>query len=85
MNVVMYGDDAMILARSRRELEEKLNAYVCACRDMGLEVNRDKSEIFVVGGELIPEKIAEIEVKKSINYLGMEIDEKGRWENNVER
>ena len=41
--MVMYGDDAMILARSRRELEEKLNAYVCACRDMGLEVNRDKS------------------------------------------
>ena len=81
--MVMYGDDAMILAISRRELDEKVNVYVCACRDMGLEVNRNKSEILVVGGELIPVKIAGIEVKKSIKYLGMEIDEKGSWENNV--
>ena len=36
-----------------------------------------------MGGELIPEKIAGIEVKKSIKYLGMEIGEKGSLENNV--
>ena len=38
-----------------------------------------------MGGELIPEMIAGIEVKKSIKYLEMEIDETGSWENNVKR
>ena len=62
-----------------------MNVYVCACRDMGLEVNRYKSKILVVRGESILERIAGIEVKKSIKYLVMEIDEKGSWENNVKR
>jgi len=77
VNVVMYADDALILGRSRRELEEKINVYVCACRDMGLDVNREKSEILVLGGDGNKDRIAGIEVKDSIKYLGLEINKKG--------
>ena len=48
-NVLMYAYDTVILARSRRELIEKLNIFKWECKSIGLEVNESKSEVMVVG------------------------------------
>mgnify|MGYP000241734625 CR=1 FL=1 len=75
-NILMYADDALILGRSEREIEEKVNVYRSECREMGLEVNVDKSEIMVVGKS--PRKeIAGLRVVEEMKYLGVWFDRKG--------
>ena len=45
----MFADDVIILGRSRREVEEKVNVYKVDCRRLGLKINSDKSEIMKRG------------------------------------
>ena len=48
------------------------------CKEMGLEINMDKSEVMIVGGERKHKKtVAGMRVQPEIRYLWMQIDEKG--------
>ena len=38
-NMLMFADDVIILGRSRREVEEKVNVYKVECRRLGLKIN----------------------------------------------
>ena len=75
--MLMYADDTVILARSRRELIEKLNIFKWECKSIGLEVNESKSEVMVVGEKKKEQFIEGIEVKDSIKYLGVWMDKNG--------
>ena len=77
-NVLLYADDALVLGKSEREMVEKINVYRAECREMGLKVNEEKSEMMVVGKQVErKERIEGFTVKKEIKYLGVWIDEKG--------
>ena len=46
------------------------------CRECGLEINKDKSNILIFNMEDKPEEIEGIKVTESIKYLGIEIEGK---------
>ena len=47
INVLLYADDLAILAKSRDELQRKLNLLYLYCKDRSLNVNVNKSKVMV--------------------------------------
>ena len=70
-NVLMHEDDTVLLARSRRELIEKINVFKFEWSEIGLEVNKLKNEIMVVGEK------EHIDIKKVIRYSQSGLTKKG--------
>ena len=81
----MFADDVIILGKSRREKEEKINVYRVECRMLGLSINEDMSEIMRIGKKLKEEEcICGIKLKNKIKYLGISVGCKGDMREYVE-
>ncbi|MEL7309739.1 MAG: reverse transcriptase domain-containing protein, partial [Pseudomonadota bacterium] len=77
-NVLLYADDAVILAENVEELRRKLRVYKHSLRNIGLEVNEEKSRVMVIGKEMALDEVEGIEVVSTIKYLGVEMDSGGQ-------
>lgn len=72
---VLYADDIMLLARNRRELQEKLDRWRVALEDRGLKISRSKTEYMTTDGEGDQEETIQLNGTdlrrvKSFKYLG---------------
>jgi len=86
INILMYADDALIFARSERELQEKVNVFKAECREMGLEINKDKSMAMTLVGKRENEGLlAGFENKDEVKYLGALIGEGGSFKSFLDK
>ena len=84
-NMLMFADDVIILDRSRREVEEKVNVYKVECRMLGLKINSEKSEIMKIGkNKGVEDCITRIRMRDRIKYLEIKVDCRGDMSEFVE-
>ena len=82
VDIMLYADDLIILAKSEEELQEKMNVLQLFCQENKLQVNEKKTKVMVFnrGNNLCKAKIyvnnALLENVKEIKYLGFTIGAK---------
>ena len=87
MLLLMYADDTVLFATSRKGLQDSLNAYADYCSTWKLDVNVDKTKIvcfdnrhqaeFMLNGETV-------ETVSTFKYLGVVFDNKLTWSENTD-
>ena len=65
-----------IIAYNIEEAKGNIKILMKICRECGLEINKDKSNILIFNMEDKPEKIEGIKVTENIKYVGIEIEGK---------
>jgi exonuclease III len=83
VSCLMYADDIVILSKSKKGLQEKLNNLDTYCKEWGLQVNREKTKVIVFCKKdpVIPLffKIGDmvIETTDTYKYLGVLLHKHG--------
>jgi hypothetical protein len=71
---VGFADDVIITANTQQTLEETLVIFCEFFKERLLKLNRNKSEVLVMGqrfGKKIPTSVMGIKVKTEVKYLGL--------------
>ena len=76
LSTMFFADDSLALAKTEEATKKNLDLIIETSRRFGLEINKEKSNILIYNGDENVEKMEDIEVKKSIKYLGLEINNK---------
>jgi hypothetical protein len=77
---LFYADDGLLIANGRRDLERMVDTLRGVSREVGLEMNEKKCLLMILNSkEQHQEMIGEIEVVRSIKYLGIDIDDGRRY------
>ena len=75
MPVLFFADDGLLLANSIADMEKLIRIVTTAAGEIGLEINKEKSNVIIFNMERKPEKIEEITVVREIKYLGVHIND----------
>lgn len=73
--VLFFADDGLILSQSEFELKKLLNTLVAASEEVGLSINKEKSNIIIFNEKEKPKEIHGIGVTSEIRYLGVDIND----------
>lgn len=87
MNELMYADDLLIFANTKRDLQNRINKWSREMRKYGLQINKQKTEIMKISNtqEEVTINIEEQE-KKSVDrlkYLGTIVRPDGKIEEEI--
>ena len=74
--MVFFADDGIQFSQSIDEARYNIKLICNISKKYGLEINKEKSKIIIFNLKHQPDKIEDIEVKKKITYLGVEINNK---------
>ena len=73
---MFFADDGLVLARNVIEMRELIELLSMAALDIGLKINKGKSNMMIVGGNSECTQVSGINVESEIKYLGLDISEK---------
>ena len=72
--ILFFADDGLLLNHSIEEARKSFKTLVGVSSECGLDINKKKSHIIIFNMKEQPESIEDVEVKNSIKYLGIEVD-----------
>ena len=72
---LFFADDGLLLAQSERDMRRIIGTMERAAEDVGLKINKAKSNIMVYGHDFGNGEIEDIKVVTSIKYLGVNISD----------
>ena len=75
INSLFYADDGMILTNSLENAGKVIDEVVKTSRNLGLEINKQKSKIIIFNVKEKPEMIGGINITDKIKYLGITIND----------
>lgn len=73
---LFFADDGMLLANSVEDAEQVISRMEDVGRQFGLEINKQKSSVIIFNMKEKPEKVGNIDVKESMKYLGITVNDK---------
>ena len=76
---LLFADDALLLSHSQEEAKENFDIITDVSRDVGLEINIEKSNVMIFNLKDQPEYLGNIKVVPKVKYLGIEIDNKRNY------
>jgi hypothetical protein len=81
INVLLYVDDIVLMARIPHDLEKKLRILKDFCSHMGMTINTDKTKVMIIKSNMIHYDILvydnnNLEEVASYKYLGIDIHHK---------
>ena len=76
--MLFYADDGLLLASSIEDMERMLRMVTMAADDIGMKMNKEKSDILIYGMKEKPQKIEGVNVVNRIRYLGVTVSD--TWE-----
>ena len=83
INLLIYANDIIIMARSPRDLENELRILKDFFSNMGMTVNSDKTKVMIIKSNKIPYDTFiydnNLEEVTSYKYLGIDIHHKLNW------
>jgi hypothetical protein len=90
INLLLYADDIILMARSPHDLENQLRILKDFCSNMGMTLNTDKTKVMIIKSNKIPyDTFAydnnNLEEVTSYKYLGIDIHHKLNWNYNIEK
>jgi hypothetical protein len=82
INLLLYDDDNVLMARSPHDLENQLRILKDFCSNMGMTVNTDKTKVMIIKSNKIPYDTFvydnnNLEEVNSYKYLGIIASTKG--------
>lgn len=75
MPVLFFADDGLVLSQSRGELQKLIKILITSAADVGLQINKEKSNIMIFNEKCKPREIEKIKVNSQIKYLGVTIND----------
>ena len=69
LRALFFADDGLVIATNIEEAKGNINILVKICKECGLEINKEKSNILIFNMVDKPEEIEGIKVTESIKYL----------------
>ena len=86
INSLFYADDGLILADNKEEAEKNINIVSKISKKYGLEINIDKSKVIIFNKKENIEKIGNIKVENSFEYLGIQIiDKRNMFQDHIKK
>ena len=90
INILLYSDDIVLMARRPRDLEKKLRILKKFCSNIGMIVNTDKTKVMIIKFNKIPYDTFiydnnNLEEMTSYKYIGIDIHHKLNWNHNIEK
>jgi hypothetical protein len=90
INLLLYADDIILMARSPHDLENQLRILKDFCSNMGMTVNTDKTKVMIIKSNKIPYDTFiydnnNLEEVTSYKYLGIDIHHKLNWNYSIEK
>jgi hypothetical protein len=84
INLLLYADDIVIMARSPHDLENQLRILKDFCSNMGMTINIDKTKVMIIKSNKISYDTFvydknNLEEVTSYKYLGIDIHHKLNW------
>ena len=73
---MFFADDSLLLTNSIEEGTENLKTLIAVSKECGLEINKRKSNIIIFNMKEVPSSIESIDVKNTIKYLGVTVENK---------
>ena len=70
---LFFADDGLLLAQSVNEMSKLIQVLERGANEVGLKMNRSKSQLLVYGQTIDSDNIEKINITSSIKYLGVEI------------
>ena len=74
--ILFFADDSLLLTNSIEEGTENLKTLIAVSKECGLEINKRKSNIIIFNMKEAPSSIESIDVKSTIKYLGVTVENK---------
>lgn len=74
--VLFFADDGLLICESQKQLGKMIKILVAAADEVGLQINREKSNILIFNEKNKPNEIEKIGVTSEIKYLGVTINDK---------
>ena len=72
--ILFFADDGLLLNHTIQETRNSVNKLIGISKECGLEINKKKSHIIIFNMKEQPSSIEDVEVKSSIKYLGIEVE-----------
>ena len=72
--VLFFADDGLLISQSEHELRRMIVRLTEAAEEVGLGVNKEKSNIIIFNIERMPKEVQGIAVTNEIRYLGVTIN-----------
>jgi hypothetical protein len=90
INLLLYADDIVLMARSPHDLENQLRILKGFFSNMGMNVNIDKTKVMIIKSNKIPYDTFiyennNLEEVISYKYLGIDIHQKLNWNYSIEK
>jgi hypothetical protein len=90
INLLLYVDDIVLMARSPHDLENQLRILKDFCSNMGMTVNTDKTKVMIIKSNKITYDTFiydnnNLEEVTSYKYLGIDIHHKLNWNYSIEK
>jgi len=90
INLLLYADDIVLMARSPHDLENQLRILKDFCSNMGMTVNTDKTKVMIIKSNKIPYDTFvydnnNLEEVNSYKYLGIGIHHKLNWNYSIDK
>jgi hypothetical protein len=90
INLLLYADDIILMARSPHDLENQLRILKDFCSNMGITVNTDKTKVMIIKSNKITyatfvydnNNMEEVTLYK---YLGIDIHHKLNWNYRIQK
>ena len=75
MPVLFFADDGLLTAESVRDIERLIDVLIKVSKGIGMEINKNKSNILVYNLDCMPQEVKGIKVVKEIKYLGVYVSD----------
>jgi hypothetical protein len=90
INLLLYGDDIILMARSPHDLENQLRILKDFFSNMGMTINTHKTKVMIIKSNKIPYDTFvyennNLEKVNSCKYLGIDIYHKLNWNYSIEK
>ena len=91
LGILLYADDIVLLAESRKDLQQMMDLVASYAKKWRFEINPKKSQVMVAGTKWAPRNIQwkmgglHLEQTKSYKYLGLEITRTGSWSKHIKK
>ena len=85
LSLLLYADDVIIIANSKKELEEALLTAEKFGEECDLKISRKKSKIIIINGHKDDTSIGNLEIVKETKYLGLTLSKDGFGQENTQK
>jgi hypothetical protein len=90
INLLLYADDIILMARSPHDLENQLRIIKDFCSNMGMTINIDKTKVMIIKSNKITYDTFvydnnNLEEVTSYEYIGIDIHHKINWNYSIEK